>query len=213
MNYERSMSGTLEAEPSAELSPETLAELTEIATVVYADMYDVVGEAEKIAYEAVQGEEIIYSSVDTEKTYDLSFEANTVIAVGSTALAGTIVMSPDMVRQGVKAAAGHPEYEMPREAEETAEKPNTPGMYAQEKPEYQAFVGQAEQMIYGLMNGDTSGLSGLPPKYQEALRVRMNQRIYELDSGAISEGEFRLEVKKMISVACTGLGDRADGVS
>lgn len=216
MNYESGVSVRQEAEPVTELNPELLLELAERIADTDAELSNSIQAfAEHGVRRVLAGEQSYSSVVEQEAAYDLSFEKSTVISVGTTALAGTVVVSPDLMRQGVNAAAGHPNFEQARtyemdSSEPTREKLDTPGMYAQEKPEYQAYVGHAEQMIYRLMDGDASGLSGLASNYREALSVRMNQRINQFDSGEISQGEFRLEVKKMISVACTGLRDQAE---
>lgn len=144
------------------------------------------------------------NEISLKERYNLPFEPEkTIRDVGSIGL--LIVMTPDAFQR-----------EIQKEALDTmadVEKPETQettGAYAQDKPEYQEYVAQAESIIYNLRYGDESGLSALPQNFQEALSVRMNQRIQELEDGIISDGEFGLEVKKMISVACIGL-DQASG--
>lgn len=59
----------------------------------------------------------------------------------------------------------------------------------------------AEHIVMALLHGDTSFLAYLPQDFQEALEIRMNQRIQELDDGTITESYFKEEVMKMCMVA------------
>lgn len=151
------------------------------------------------------GEEEGTETVSLKEQYNLPFEPEqTIRAVGSIGL--TMVMVPDAFRREIEkgaldavAEAHTPEQDEKPEAREAGVS------FAQDSPDYQEFVAQAQSIVYNLRYGDESGLGALPPEFQEALSVRMSQRLQELDDGTMSDGEFGLEVQKMISVACIGL--------
>ena len=136
---------------------------------------------------------------------ELPFKPETVYNVGAVGLA--MVMTPEMFNREIERAA----FDKIADNEEEKVEENTPGSYAQEKSEYQEYVAQAESLVGSLTHGDESGLSAVPARFQEALSVRMNQRRNELQDGTMTQGEFELECKKMISVACIGLRKKAEG--
>lgn len=70
--------------------------------------------------------------------------------------------------------------------------------YAQDQPELMGYAGQARAIIHALMSGDESQLGMLPPRFQEALSMRMASH-----DGDISTDEY----EAMISVACNGLAE------
>lgn len=135
-----------------------------------------------------------------KERYNLPFEPlETIRGIGSVGLLMTL--SPDLLTREVQART----LDVVAEVEEAESEQQTTGEYAQDKPEYQEYVRQAESIVYNLRYGDTGGLGVLPTEFQDALLVRMNQRRRELEDGTIHDSEFGLEVKKMISVACEGL--------
>lgn len=78
-------------------------------------------------------------------------------------------------------------------------------VYAQDEPDHAPFVATAELIVNTLARGETPHLKGLPVEFEVALQDRMKRRVNERASGVITESEFALEHKKMVSVACIGL--------
>lgn len=139
-----------------------------------------------------------------KEQYNLPFEPlETIRGIGSVGL--LMAMSPDLLTHEVRAKT----LDAISEVEAAESEQQTTGEYAQDKPEYQEYVRQAESIVYTLRYGDAGGLGALPTEFQDALLVRMNQRRQELEDGTIHVSEFGLEVKKMISVACEGLRQAA----
>ncbi len=147
--------------------------------------------------------------VSLKEQYNLPFEPmETVRGVGSVALAmavrqeqGSSLLQGDQGNFEDIAQEAMTDIDSPENKEQRGG-----GVFAQEMPEYQEFVSQAQSIIYNLRYGDQSGLGALPPEFQDSLSVRMDVRLAELEKREISDGEFGLEIKKMISVACVGLG-------
>ncbi len=143
-------------------------------------------------------------TLSLKEQYNLPFEPmETIRGIGSVGL--LMAMTPDALSREIQGRT----LDAVAEVEE-AESEQTAGEYAQDKPEYQEYVRQAESIVNGLLYGDEGGLGVLPADFQDALSTRMSQRCQELDDGTMSDGEFSLEVKKMISVACEGLRQASD---
>lgn len=89
---------------------------------------------------------------------------------------------------------------------------NDEANYAQDDPAFAPYITDAAAIVEGLRHGDETELVRLPEQYQESLRARMAQRLNELQEEAIGRDEFDLEITKMVSVACIGLREVAEGI-
>lgn len=83
--------------------------------------------------------------------------------------------------------------------------------YTQDDPEFQDYVAEAASMIEGLRLGDGDGIDALPGNYQQALRDRMDQALTGLATNAIGQDIFDKEIRTMVSIACIGLRELAEG--
>ena len=178
-------------------------ELAEDLSLWKAELEDTIMEFSSEEIRQLSGEEQ-NETVSLKEQYNLPFEPmQTIRGIGSVGI--TMVLAPEAVQREIEKGTLDVMADNERDSDTKTESKEYGISFAQDSPEYQEFVAQARSIVYNLRYGDESGLGALPPEFQDALSVRMNQRVQELEDGTMSDGEFDLEVQKMISVACTGL--------
>lgn len=83
--------------------------------------------------------------------------------------------------------------------------------YAQDDPAFQLYATEAANIIEGLRLGDGDGLNALPGRYQQSLRDRMYKAAADLAANNIGQDLFDQEIRAMVSIACFGLREVAEG--